>query len=104
MARALPQAVKGGFKAQREAAHRANAGSRAAWNSLFVRADTVRHRLSPAPLQHFALGRCVEAQQRHCQHCCQQPLNCWLPLAASGSSFRSADASKPGKQGQTNAP
>lgn len=35
------EAAKGGFKAQREAARRANAGSRAAWNSLFVRADTV---------------------------------------------------------------
>ena len=31
----------GGYKAQRDAARKADAGNRAAWNSLFMRADTV---------------------------------------------------------------
>lgn len=33
--------AKGGFKAARDKQRKADAGNRAAWNSLFMRADTV---------------------------------------------------------------
>ena len=42
-----------GFKGEREAARRAGAGNRAAWNTLFMRPDTV----AAAVAEHFGVTR-----------------------------------------------
>ena len=45
--------AKKGFKGEREAARRAGAGNRAAWNTLFMRPDTV----AAAVAEHFGVSR-----------------------------------------------
>lgn len=42
-----------GFKAEREASRKANAGNRSAWNSLFMRPDTV----AEAVAQHYGVQK-----------------------------------------------
>ncbi len=46
-------AGKGGFKAQKEAERKEGAGNRAAWNTLFMRPDTV----AAAVAEHYGVSR-----------------------------------------------
>ena len=45
--------LPGGFKAEREEQRRAGAGNRAAWNTLFMRPDTV----AAAVAEHYGVSR-----------------------------------------------